>query len=108
MIRCAAVLVLEEVVSARCDERAAARQRAVDDRRRNGASVLVDEVIVTAVGLPTLLWHLCRARRISSVPEPSRPGGGHEGKGVRASGSSSAIVPCRRRGTEGPMASQWQ
>jgi hypothetical protein len=54
-------------------ERAAARQRAVDDRRREGANDLIDGVILTAVGLPTLLWHLRRARRISPIREPSRP-----------------------------------
>lgn len=44
-------------------ERAAARQRAIDDRRREGADNLVDGVILAAVGAPVLIWHLRRGRR---------------------------------------------
>jgi hypothetical protein len=56
-------------------ERAQARQRALEDRRRDGADSLVDGVILVAVGLPTLLWHLRRARRIgASAPGAATPG----------------------------------
>jgi hypothetical protein len=45
-------------------EREAARARAVDDRRREGADDLVDGAILAAVGLPTMIWHLRRGRRV--------------------------------------------
>jgi len=50
--------------------RADARRAAVDDRRREGADQLVNGAILAGVGLPTLLWHLRRARGQSS-PESS-------------------------------------
>jgi hypothetical protein len=49
-------------------ERAAARQAAIDDRSRDGLDSLVNGVILAAVGTPTLVWHLRRARRISVGP----------------------------------------
>lgn len=49
-------------------ERAAARQRAIDDRRREGADNLVDGVILAAVGAPVLVWHLRRGRRLGEPP----------------------------------------
>lgn len=49
-------------------ERQAARQRAIDDRRREGGDNVVDGVILAAVGLPTLVWHLRGARRIGPIP----------------------------------------
>jgi hypothetical protein len=73
-------------------ERAAARQRAVDDRRREGANDLVDGVILTAVGLPTLLWHLRRARRISPIPEPSRRSRAAEPTGAEPTGAEATGV----------------
>ncbi|MDT7584628.1 MAG: hypothetical protein QOE32_2178 [Pseudonocardiales bacterium] len=54
-------------------ERAQARQRALEDRRRDGADSLVDGIILVAVGLPTLLWHLRRARRIGATTPGPRP-----------------------------------
>jgi hypothetical protein len=54
-------------------ERQAARQRALDDQRREGGDNVVDGVILVAVGLPTLVWHLRRARRIGPVPERDTP-----------------------------------
>jgi hypothetical protein len=50
-------------------ERQAARQRAIDDRRREGGDNVVDGVILAAVGLPTLVWHLGRARRSGPIPD---------------------------------------
>lgn len=47
-------------------ERAAARQTALDDRRRDGGNSLVDGLILMAVGTPTLVWHLRRARRVDA------------------------------------------
>lgn len=49
-------------------ERAAAKQRAIDDRRREGADDLVDGVILIAVGAPVLVWHLRRGRRLGEPP----------------------------------------
>jgi len=58
-------------------ERAAARQAAIDDRRRDGLDSLVNGVILAAVGTPTLVWHLRRARRVSTGPAaPSSPDSG--------------------------------
>jgi hypothetical protein len=49
-------------------ERSAARARAVEDRRREGADDLVDGAILAAVGLPTMIWHLRRGRRVGAAP----------------------------------------
>ncbi|HTF48127.1 MAG TPA: hypothetical protein VK735_11815 [Pseudonocardia sp.] len=58
-------------------ERAAARQAAIDDRRRDGLDSLVNGVILAAVGTPTLVWHLRRARRVGTAPAaPASPAGG--------------------------------
>lgn len=56
-------------------ERAAAEQRVIDDRRREGADNLLDGVILAAVGAPVLVWHLRRGRRAGepSTPPPSEP-----------------------------------
>jgi hypothetical protein len=56
-------------------ERAQARERALEDRRTDGADSLVNGVILMAVGLPTLLWHLSRARRLGgpAAPSPAAP-----------------------------------
>jgi hypothetical protein len=54
-------------------ERAAARRQAVDDRRREGLDGMVNGLILLVVGLPTLVWHLRRARRVGPVPDGSRP-----------------------------------
>jgi hypothetical protein len=48
-------------------ERATARQQAVDDSRREGGDDLADGAILVLVGLPTLFWHLRRARRIGTA-----------------------------------------
>ena len=65
------------VVIATDAEREQARQRELSDRRREGGSDLVDGLILIAVGLPTLVWHLRRARRLGTPgePPPGRPGG---------------------------------
>jgi hypothetical protein len=52
-------------------ERAAARQRAIDDARREGLDQLVDGVILMVVGAPTLLLHLRGGRRITQRPDPT-------------------------------------
>jgi hypothetical protein len=61
-------------------ERAAARQSAIDDRRRDGLDSVVNGLILAAVGTPTLVWHLRRARRVGVSPAapaaPAAPGGG--------------------------------
>ena len=49
-------------------ERSAARARAVEDRRQEGADDLVDGAILAAVGLPTMIWHLRRGRRVGAAP----------------------------------------
>jgi hypothetical protein len=49
-------------------ERTAARERALDDRRREGADDLVDGAILLLVGAPTLIWHLRRGRRVGADP----------------------------------------
>jgi hypothetical protein len=49
-------------------ERAAARQRAVDDTRHDGEDQLVNGALLVVVGLPTLLFHLRGARRVGAVP----------------------------------------
>lgn len=59
------------VIIATDAEREQARQRELSDRRQEGASDLVDGVILIAVGLPTLVWHLRRARRLGAPAEPS-------------------------------------
>lgn len=61
------------VVIATDAEREQARQRELADRRREGGSDLVDGVILIAVGLPTLVWHLRRARRLGA-PGETLPG----------------------------------
>jgi hypothetical protein len=58
------------VIIATDAEREQARQRELADRRREGGSDLVDGVILIAVGLPTLVWHLRRARRLGAPGEP--------------------------------------
>jgi hypothetical protein len=54
-------------------ERAEARQRAIDDKRREGLDGVIDGAILIIVGAPTLLWHLRRARRIGIWPEAGAP-----------------------------------
>jgi hypothetical protein len=49
-------------------ERTAARQQTIDDARNDGGDHLVDGAILVLVGLPTLVWHLRRARRAGSAP----------------------------------------
>lgn len=56
-------------------EREAARQRAIDDKRREGLDDVTDGAILIVVGAPTLFWHLRRARRIGAWPEPAGPSG---------------------------------
>ena len=48
-------------------ERTAARQQAIDDNRQQGLDGLVNGIILLAVGTPTLVWHLRRARRIPTL-----------------------------------------
>jgi len=58
-------------------ERAVARQSAIEDRRRDGLDSVVNGLILAAVGTPTLVWHLRRARRVGAdeapTPGPSAP-----------------------------------
>ena len=54
-------------------ERAEARRRAVDDKRRDGLDGVTDGAILIIVGAPTLFWHLRRARRIGIWPEVAPP-----------------------------------
>lgn len=64
------------VIIATDAERERARDRELSDRRREGGSDLVDGIILIAVGLPTLVWHLRRARRLGTPGEapPGTPG----------------------------------
>lgn len=48
------------------EERREARVTAVEDRRRSGIDGLVNGAILLAVGLPTMIWHLRRGRRLSA------------------------------------------
>jgi len=65
-------------------DRAAARRTAIEDRRRDGADSVVNGVILMIVGLPTLVWHLRRARRVGAGEAPAPPGPpGPPGDGVR-------------------------
>lgn len=49
-------------------EREAARQRAIDDQRRQGLDDLADGIILVAVGTPTLIWHFRRGQRTGREP----------------------------------------
>lgn len=51
------------------DERRAARDAAIADRRSAGINDLVNGAILAAVGLPTMVWHLRRGRRLAA-PAP--------------------------------------
>lgn len=53
-------------VTATAQEREDARQRALDDRRHQGADSLIDGVILAAVGLPTMVWHLRKGRKVGA------------------------------------------
>jgi hypothetical protein len=53
-------------VTATPEQRAEAKQRALDDQRHKGADDLIDGVILAAVGLPTMVWHLRRGRRVGA------------------------------------------
>jgi hypothetical protein len=57
-------------------ERDTARERAIDDRRREGGDSLVNGVILAVVGLPTMVWHLRRGRKVGAqIPDdtPTAP-----------------------------------
>jgi hypothetical protein len=49
-------------------ERQAARETAIQDRRGNGVDGLANGAIQAGVGLPILIWHLRRARRLGAAP----------------------------------------
>lgn len=49
-------------------ERAAARERAIDDRRSHGVDDVLSGAILVVVGAPTMVWHLRRGRRLTPVP----------------------------------------
>ncbi|HZZ46176.1 MAG TPA: hypothetical protein VFE65_04775 [Pseudonocardia sp.] len=53
-------------VTATPQERQEAKDRALDDRRHQGADSLIDGVILAAVGLPTMVWHLRKGRRVGA------------------------------------------
>jgi hypothetical protein len=81
------------------EERAAARQRAIDDARRGGLDQLVDGAILVLVGTPTLVWHLRRGRlaeradrrrTAAAPPEPSRQPSRQPSQGPSAEPSSGA------------------
>jgi hypothetical protein len=56
-------------------EREQSRQRAIEDKRREGLDSLTDGLILMVVGAPTLVWHLRRARRIGAWPEAAPDAG---------------------------------
>lgn len=49
-------------------ELAAARQRAIDSTRASGVDSLVNGLIITGVGVPVLIWHYRRARKLNAAP----------------------------------------
>ena len=69
-----------------------ARERAVDERRRSGIDGLLSGLILTAVGLPVLVWHLRRGRAINgsgataTAPTPPTPT-------AAASATSTPVTP---------------
>lgn len=54
-------------------ERDDAQQRALDDRRREGGDSLVNGLILAVVGLPTMVWHLRRGRKVGAQTPDDTP-----------------------------------
>lgn len=50
-------------------QRQAARDRAIDDRRNSGLDDLLDGLIITGVGAPVLIWHFKRGRALGTAVE---------------------------------------
>lgn len=58
-------------VAASETERQAARDNAIRERRSEGANDLINGTILLVVGLPIMIWHLRRGRRVGTAPGQS-------------------------------------
>lgn len=55
-------------------QRQAARDRAIDERRSRGLDDMLSGLIITGVGAPVLVWHLKRGRALNAGGEqPTQP-----------------------------------
>jgi hypothetical protein len=56
------------------EQRRAAKERAIDERRGGGLDGMLNGLIIAGVGAPVLIWHLKRGRALSAAAEkPEAP-----------------------------------